>query len=85
MEKMYIWQRLEGLTNSYHSDGGAVAIASTEEGAQALIRDFPVYDFFGKVTDRTWPVEFPEPSAVFPVEWTEGQRRVWIFPDVGCC
>lgn len=71
--KIFIWEKLENLTDSYHSGGGLVVIASSVEAAIELARGFLV--------------EFSDTELTPDLELNceHGEERVFLFPDEGCC
>jgi hypothetical protein len=69
--KIYIWQRVNGVSTSYHDDGGFVAVAESLEAAREMSLD--------GCAARTSP-----PDAEY--ELTDRVDATWfVFPDAGCC
>lgn len=61
--KIFIWKRIEHLTENYHESGGAVVIASSSEEAVAMLPESARND----APDYIFEVEAPEPLVViFP-------------------
>lgn len=74
--KLYIWEDLGGLTESWHDGGGVAVVAETLDEAKALI---PRYgDYKDKDTD------IGEPTAVYELKG-DHNRKVHVFPNAGCC
>ena len=78
---VYIWKRVELLTGSYHPEGGLVVIASSLEGARALIPKRTRYEPFDP--EDTTPFN-TEPDEVIPTVESQ-EPRAFVFPDAGCC
>jgi hypothetical protein len=70
---VYIWKRRDNMTTSYHSAGGAVAVAPTVERARELLR-----------RDADCPDLDTEPDIIYPVPETAAEFGE-AFPDAGCC
>lgn len=70
---IYIWQRIEKATEDYHSEGGVVVFAETEERARELANS----DEECKIKPEEMP-DHVRPCA-------DGPELVFIFPDAGCC
>lgn len=68
---LYVWPRIRQATNNYHTAGGVLVVAPTEERARIMAA------MQGAVIDTT-----EHPTIVRSVEGPEG---VVIFPDAGCC
>lgn len=73
MMKVFVWERIEQATHSYHSGGGVVVFADTEQRARELANAES-----GCLIDAT---EIPD--EVRDVEG--GKEAVYIMPDAGCC
>jgi hypothetical protein len=72
--RVYIWERIQELTDNYHSDGGLVVVAANLQRAIELAEAEGV-TFSDKETIPT--INY---SVVADVE-----EKVFIFPDAGCC
>lgn len=70
--RVYIWQRVKSCSNSWHSEGGVVVFAETEERARELSRGMDGCE----IGDDEKPDEVRE---------CFGAEKVFIFPDAGCC
>lgn len=69
---VYVWERIDRLTTNWHSEGGLIVFAETEERARELAAD--------KVMELK-ATEMPsEVRAVYG-----GDEAVYLFPDAGCC
>ena len=70
---IYIWEYLDKVSNSYHSDGGVVVFADTEEEARKMAN----YEDGCVITlDKN-------PSHTVKCE--DVKKQVLIFPNAGCC
>mgnify|MGYP007083488588 CR=1 FL=1 len=77
--KVYVWENVGGLTSSWHSGGGAVVVAETEDEALAMLRE---------AAQGEEGLQFYQDSDEVPMilgEIEGAQKRVLIFPDAGCC
>jgi hypothetical protein len=70
--KVYVWNRIEAATNSYHSEGGVVVFAWCEERARELA-----------ASNGAHIGDFELPDEVRDV--AQGGEAVYIMPDAGCC
>lgn len=68
---IYIWSFVGSLTDNYHSGGGVVVIAETEEKARALA------DKHGVTFNKEVP-DIHELAGDIP-------ETIYLFPDAGCC
>ena len=71
MSKVFIWDYVSNLTDSYHSSGGLVVIADNLQDAKILAMEQDV-----KFDDET-PTVYELKDIV--------EDEVYIFPDAGCC
>lgn len=71
--KVFIWERVSGVTERYHDDAGIVIFANTLKRAKELL-----------YIDRDKKVDIDLPNYEFEVNGTE-EEKVIIFPDAGCC
>lgn len=71
---VYVWQYVAQCSNNYHSQGGVVVFARTEERARDLAN--------ARDGCAIQPDEAPDRVAGCPLETEEG---VFIFTDAGCC
>lgn len=82
---VYIWERISLCSGNYHTEGGVVVIANTEEEARELFAKHPSL-YQGNYLE---PAEYTyiqegETPVVYPLlGWHE--QKVFIFPDAGCC
>ena len=67
---VYVWY-VDQCSDNYHSDGGVVVFAATEERARELAN--------AKPGCKIAPEEMPDVRA------SEGEERVYIMPNAGCC
>ena len=72
---VFIFESIDNLTDSYHSDGGLVVIAPDVATARALA--------------EARGVSFTEQEIAsvksYQLASREEETRVFIFPDAGCC
>ena len=71
--RVFVWDYVDDLTDSYHSGGGLVVVAESVEAAQSLARE----------VERA-SLTLPEPDAVYELS-ASAEPKVWVFPDSGCC
>jgi hypothetical protein len=79
-KKLYIYEAVDGLTESWH-DGGAMVIITAgdpQEALDAARTEFYAPDYKPHLT------ELPEPSRVLDVGESEADA-IFEFPDAGCC
>lgn len=70
--KVFVWHEVDKCSDNYHSDGGVVVFAATEERARELANACPGC----AIQPDEKPVE---------VRNTSGKERVFIMPNAGCC
>lgn len=70
--KVFVWNYVCELTDSYHSGGGLIVFAETEERARQLAIEQGVK--FGKSEN---PDDVREVSG--------GAEAIYVMPDAGCC
>lgn len=76
--KVFIWQRIQELTDNYHSDGGLVVVAANLQRAVELAEAEGVK--FSKEEDY----DELTPTNVYNTD-DSTEEKVFIFPDAGCC
>lgn len=79
--KLYLFKRIEQLSDSWHQEGGLVIVANDLEHAKSLIAN----EEYIKPTDAEW-VE----AIVYPLDTSnDSDPHIWpvvyTFPDAGCC
>lgn len=75
MKKIFIWENLSKVSNSYHSGGGLVIIAEDLEEAKSLAQ-----------ADGNIKFEEGELNSFKEfVVMGEATSEVIVFPDAGCC
>lgn len=75
--QLFLFRRIEQVSENYHPEGGLVIVANDLEGAMSLIRE----DEHIKPTGEEW-------TKVIVYELMPGhgyQPAVYVFPDAGCC
>ena len=76
MKKIFIWERVDGATGNWHTEGGVVVIAESLETARDYLR--------GIVQDNCEALTV-EPDATFDLANDDVEPESFIFPDSGCC
>ncbi len=71
--KVFVWERIEQATNNYHTEGGVVVFADTEERAREM----------ANLRNGCSIAPSEKPDDVRDV--AGGNEAVWIMPDAGCC
>jgi hypothetical protein len=76
--KVFVWKRIEHATQNYHTEGGVVVFAATEERARELAAQNQLFPHGCEIK----PEELPDDVRnVAP----DSPEAVYIFPDAGCC
>lgn len=70
---VYIWNNVEQASGNSHSDGGVVVFADSLEEARTIANA----EEGCSITDEEQPDE-TRPCA-------DGEKRVFIMPNAGCC
>lgn len=71
--KVFVWERIENATTSYHSQGGVVVFAADEARAREL----------ANATGGCTIASTERPDDVRDVDG--GDEKVYIMADQGCC
>ena len=71
--KVFIWENVEKCSDNYHSDGGVVVIAETEERAREIANLEPGCNIQN------------DEEVSYVVGTYSKKEKVFIFPDAGCC
>jgi hypothetical protein len=71
--KVFIWERVRECSECFHSEGGVVVFAETEERARELANR--------EDGCAIQPEELPDEIR----EVITGDEKVYIIPDTGCC
>ena len=70
--KVFVWDYIDLLTNSYHSSGGLIVFAENVERAMELA--------------TMQGVTFSNSDSLVDVRIVDGgEEKVYIMPDAGCC
>ncbi len=76
--KVFVWERVGECSDNYHSEGGVVVFAATEERARKLANT--------RKGCNILPDEKPdEVRWVLDGDDVDGVEAVYIMPDAGCC
>lgn len=70
--KVFVWNRIEKCTDSYHSEGGVVVFAKSEVEARALAKKEGC-----EIAENETPDDIRNVAS--------GKPAVYIMPDAGCC
>ena len=70
----YIWQSIDQVSCNYHSGGGLVVFAATEERAREL----------ANATSDVQVQPEDKPDVIQPLG-DGAEEKVLTFPDAGCC
>lgn len=71
--QVFVWPCVEKATDSYHSEGGIVVFAETEDRARELANA----ESGCLLSTGELPTDVREVAG--------GTERVFIFPNAGCC
>lgn len=72
--KVFVWNRIANVSQNYHSEGGLVVFAESEERARSIANET------GEITID----ESEMPDKVADVADTT-EESIHSFPDAGCC
>lgn len=72
--KIFIWNRVNELTDNFHPEGGLVIVADDIERARTLVRT----QALGSLEEG-----LKDPDYIMPVKHNE--ELYLVFPDAGCC
>ena len=77
--KIFIFSSVDYVTHSYHSSGGVVIIAPTEEAARGLTDARKLEGL--RIAEDEW-----EQADVYSIIVPEEMKpSLLVFPDAGCC
>ena len=79
--KIFIWKRIKEATDHYHTEGGVVVIAKSENSARHLANNWISEESYNgncKIYDGEQPDLILD--CVGDIDPT-----VFVFPDAGCC
>jgi len=80
--KMYLWERLDQVSENYHCEGGLVVIAKDKKEVKKLIKAKNEAEEWGpdiEIKDEEW-------KDVKIFEMNENNNpEIFYFPDAGCC
>ena len=73
--RLFLFKRIDQVSENYHSEGGLVIVANNLDHARAIIMDMADIE----PTDEEWAevVTFDLAADYAPT--------VYVFPDAGCC
>lgn len=82
--KIFIWERVNMMSDNYHSEGGVVVVAENLKRAREIAREhFDPEKEHEILTDYDTTVFNTEPHKTFKVNCEE--EYYCDFPDAGCC
>lgn len=70
---VYIWERVGRCSDNWHPEGGVVVFAESLDEARALANK----------TEGCAISDAEQPDAVR--QCADGEKKVFIMPDAGCC
>lgn len=80
--KIMIFERLDGLTNCYHQEGGLVIIAKNIDSAKKLVEQKK----FKECIDEDFELSQEDLAKAKVLELSGSHKEeIIIFPDTGCC
>ena len=79
--KLYIWQELVPMTDSWHSEAGVVALAHNRNEAWQMVLE---YARSRRPDSEAQGPEPCDPVAIFDVP-NALKPAIWVFPNAGCC
>lgn len=77
--KLFIWKRLEDITDYYHNGGAVLATGEHWHDVVPLIKRYAYHDQWDKVE----PIG--EPDVTLELADGAAAGTVLVFPDSGCC
>lgn len=72
MMQLFLWERLERVSDRWHCEGGLVIVAENYEMAKAMLASNPDITI-----DK-------EPDRIFEIG-RNAEPEYFVFPDAGCC
>lgn len=79
--KVFVWNNIDVMSESYHSGGGVVIIANDLKSARNLAKKEEVSA--SETTDYS-DIYTTQPSRTIDVVSAE-KPEVFLFPNAGCC
>lgn len=76
--KVYIWKRRDRMTDNYHDEGGAVAVAPTLDAARIALKKCD-----GGLPEDSQALT-TDPDITLDVA-NDVPEYAEVFPDAGCC
>jgi hypothetical protein len=73
--KLFLFKRIEQVSEYYHPEGGLVIVADNEDHARTMILDMQDIE----PTEEEWAGKVVYELA------GEHAPAVYVFPDAGCC
>lgn len=71
--RVFVWRCIDQCSDRYHSEGGVVVFAANEVRARELVNS----QEGASIRDDEKPDEVRDVS--------DGQERVFVMPNAGCC
>ncbi|KKM77696.1 hypothetical protein LCGC14_1367480 [marine sediment metagenome] len=72
--KVFIWEYVARMSDSYHCDGGVVVLAAALARARTLANS----------NNGCQIQEHEQPSAIFTLQ-VDHEEKVFYMPNAGCC
>ncbi len=70
----WVFENLDQVSDSWHSGGGLVVVASSVERAREM------------VVENDASIEVPNWDEAIVLRLDDDEpERIWVFPDAGCC
>lgn len=94
--KVFVWERIRGITDNYHDGGGLMILHTSLTSARRLWQkhreeyqgefaaEFGSDPGTGLKTDELIE-ELPSPDMVFTIIKDGVEPKIVKFPDAGCC
>lgn len=79
--KIFIWERVDMVTDSYHHEGGVAIIAKDINRAiETGLENFPKEHL-----ERSGKLENIKTARYEEYSIKSDEEKIFIFPDAGCC
>ena len=85
--KMYLWDYIRHCTDNYHSEGGVVVFANSQDEARIKFKEYATKVFSNSWSKAECYIEDDElPELILTITGAEPlDKDVYIFPNAGCC
>lgn len=82
--KVFIWNHIAELTDSYHSNGGLVVVANDLQHAIELAEHYGEDDDYNDGHRIKFTDDEKQPDNEYEIIG-DVDPEVFVFPDAGCC